>query len=159
MAICFGMPVQARPIRCLTKLASWAPSVGRWRPVFKIGADFSCPPMLGVRGTRSSLRRFPSEASGIQEESMKSKIGTITLGAAMALGIMTGAWAQSSGAGGTGGGAAGGGVGGNTMGGSTGGRVTAPTPNVNPSTPNTVPQSPQTPVSPGTQTGPGSGTH
>ena len=119
----------------------------------------SRPLTLMVRGTCSSLRRFLSEASRIQEEIMKKKIGTFALGAAMAFGIVAGAWAQSSGAGGTGGGAVGGGVGGNTMGGSTGGRVTAPTPNANPSTPNTVPQSPQNPVSPGTQTSPGNGTH
>jgi hypothetical protein len=96
------------------------------------------PLTLMVRGARSSLRRFLSEASRIREEIIKMKIGAVALGAATAFGIVAGAWAQSSGAGGTGGGAAGGGVGGNTMGGSTGVRVTAPTPNANPSTPNTV---------------------
>jgi hypothetical protein len=63
------------------------------------------PLTLMVRGARSSLRRFLSEASRIREEIIKMKIGAVTLGAPVALGIVTGAWAQSSGAGGTGRGA------------------------------------------------------
>ena len=120
----------------------------------------SRPLTLMVRGTCSSLRRFLSEASRIQEEIMKKKIGTFALGAAMAFGIVAGAWAQSSGAGGTGGGAAGGGVGGNTMGGSTGG-AGSPRPRRTqihrPPTP--FPNLLKTHVSPGTQTSPGNGTH
>jgi hypothetical protein len=90
---------------------------------------------------------------------MKKKIGVFALGAALVFGVATGAWAQSSGAGGAGGGAPGAGAVGNTMGGSVGGRVTPSAPNLNASSPNSVPQSNETPVSPGTQgTGSGSGT-
>jgi hypothetical protein len=96
----------------------------------------------------------------VQEEVMKKKIGVFAVGAALVFGMATGAWAQSSGAGGTGGGAPGAGVGGNSMGGPVGGRVTPTSPNLNSSSPNSVPQSNETPVSPGTQgTSSGSGTH
>jgi len=112
-------------------------------------------------GTCAAARRFPSGnvVFHVQEELMKKKIGVFALGAALVFGMATGAWAQSGGASGAGGGAAGAGVGGNSMGGSVGGRVTPNAPNLNPSSPNSVPQSNETPVSPGTQgTSPGSGT-
>ena len=89
---------------------------------------------------------------------MKKKIGGLVLGAALAFGMSTGAWAQGGGAGGgaggAGGGAAGTGTGGNSAGSSVGerGAPNAPSPNLNPSNPNTVPQSNETPVSPGTST-------
>jgi hypothetical protein len=101
-----------------------------------------------------------------KEEIMKKKIGVLVLGAALAFGMSTGAWAQGGGAGGgaggAGGGAAGTGAGGNSAGSSVGGRgaPNAPSPNLNPSNPNTVPQSNETPVSPGTPgTSPGNSTH
>jgi hypothetical protein len=83
---------------------------------------------------------------------MKRQISVLALGAAPTFGIVVDAWAQSGGAGGgTGGGAAGTGVTGNSSGGVVGGRgaPNAPTPNLNPSSPTTVPQSNETPVSPG----------
>jgi hypothetical protein len=98
-----------------------------------------------------------------KEEIMKKEIGVLALGAALAFGMVAGAWAQSGGAGGgaggAGGGAAGTGATGNSSGGPIGGRGSAnpPSPNSNPSSPNTVPQSNETPVSPGTSTG--NGTH
>jgi hypothetical protein len=94
----------------------------------------------------------------VQEEVMKKKIGVFAVGTALVFGMATGAWAQSGGAGGAGGGAAGTGAGGNSMGSSVGGgRVTPSAPNLNSSSPNSVPQSNETPVSPGTS--PGNGTH
>jgi hypothetical protein len=81
---------------------------------------------------------------------MKRKIGVLGLSAALVFGTV-GAWAQGGGAGGA---AAGAGAGGST-GSSVGGRgvPNAPSPNLNPSSPNTVPQSNETPVSPGTSPG------
>jgi phosphate transport system substrate-binding protein len=88
---------------------------------------------------------------------MKRKIGVLALGAVLTFSMVAGAWAQSGGAGGgTGGGAGGGtaatGATGNSSGGSVGGRgaASAPSPNLNPSNPTTVPQSNETPISPGT---------
>ena len=96
----------------------------------------------------------------------KKKIGVLVLGAALAFGTSTGAWAQGGGAGGgaggAGGGAAGTGAGGNSAGSSVGerGAPNAPSRNLNPSNPNTVPQSNETPVSPGTPgTSSGNSTH
>jgi hypothetical protein len=101
-----------------------------------------------------------------KEETVKKKIGILVLGAALAFGMSTGAWAQGGGAGGgaggAGGGAAGTGAGGNSAGSSVGerGAPNAPSRNLNPSNPNTVPQSNETPVSPGTPgTSPGNSTH
>jgi hypothetical protein len=92
----------------------------------------------------------------VQEEIMNKTIGVVALGAALALGVATGASAQSAGGAAT----PGAGVGANSMGGATGGRVTPPTPNLNSSTPNTVPQSNEAPVSPATpNAAPGSGLH
>jgi hypothetical protein len=55
-----------------------------------------------------------------KEETVKKKIGILVLGAALAFGMSTGAWAQGGGAGGgaggAGGGAAGTGAGGNSAG-------------------------------------------
>jgi len=93
-----------------------------------------------------------------KEEVMKTKISVLVLGAVLAL--STSAWAQGGGAGGGAGGgtggASGGAVGTDTGGGSgVGGRgaPSAHTPNVNPSNPSTLPQSNETPVSPGTGSG------
>lgn len=84
------------------------------------------------------------------------RIGVIALGAALAFGVTTGAQAQASGTSGV----PAAGAGGNTMGGAPGGKVTPSTPTLNTSNPNTVPQSNEAPVSPGTQsTSPGTGTH
>jgi len=94
---------------------------------------------------------------------MKKKIGVLALGAALAFSMVAVAWAQGGGAGGgaggAGGGAAGTGATGNSSGGSVGGRGSAnpPSPNLNSSSPSTVPQSNETPVAPGTS--PGNGTH
>jgi hypothetical protein len=88
---------------------------------------------------------------------MKRKIVVLALGAVLTFSMVAGALAQSGGAGGgtgggTGGGAAGTGATGNSSGGTVGGRGApgAPSPNLNPSNPTTVPQSNETPVSPGT---------
>ena len=107
------------------------------------------------RRTPFSLRKRKFR---VQEEVMKMKIGVFAVGTALVFGMATGAWAQSGGAGGAGGGAAGAGAGGNSMGSSVGGgRVTPSAPHLNSPSPNSVPQSNETPVSPGT--GPGNGTH
>ena len=93
---------------------------------------------------------------------MKRKIGVLALSVALVFGAAAGAWAQGGGAGGgvggAGGAAAGAGAGSST-GSSVGGRgvPNAPSPNLNPSSANTVPQSNETPVSPGTS--PGTGAH
>jgi hypothetical protein len=106
-------------------------------------------------GTSSASHRFLFGAHNFlaqKEEIMKRQIGILALGAALTFDIVVGAWAQSGGAGGgTGGGAAGTGVTGNSSGGVVGGRgaPNGPTPNLNPSSPTTVPQSNETPVSPG----------
>ena len=122
---------------------------------------FSALPLPGL-GTRTAPRRFlfGNAVFYVQEEVMNKKIGAFALGTALMLGMATGAWAQSGGAGGAGGGAAGTGAGGNSMGSSVGGgRVTPSAPNLNSTSPNSVPQSNETPVSPGTQgTSPGAGT-
>ena len=83
---------------------------------------------------------------------MKKQIGVLVLSGALAFGMACSAWAQGGGAGGAGGGAAGTGTTGAT---GVGGRGTtsAPSPNANPSNPNTVPQSNETPVSPGSGSG------
>ena len=69
---------------------------------------------------------FGSAFFHAKEEIMKKKMGVLVLGAALAFGTSTGAWAQGGGAGGGAGGAggvaAGTGAGGNSAGSSVGGR-------------------------------------
>lgn len=111
------------------------------------------------RAVSSSERRF----SRSKEEIMTRIISVLMLGAVLAFSMASGAWAQSGGAGGAGGGtggAGGGAAGTGAVGGSgVGGRGApgAQSPNVNPSSPSTLPQSNERPVSPGT--GPGTNTH
>ena len=92
----------------------------------------------------------------LKETIMKKQIGVLMLSGALAFGMACSAWAQGGGAGGGAGGAGGGAAGTGTTGATgVGGRGTtsAPSPNVNPSNPNTVPQSNETPVSPGSGSG------
>jgi hypothetical protein len=92
----------------------------------------------------------------VQEDIMNKTITVVALAAALACGFVTGASAQSAGNAAT----PGTGAGTNSMGGATGGRVAPPTPNLNSSSPNTVPQPNEAPVSPGTpNAAPGSGLH
>ena len=128
-----------------------------WREVDAFGRPFS------LTQERVVPRVVPLRSAFFhaKEEIMKKKIGGLVLGAALAFGTSTGAWVQGGGAGGgaggAGGGAAGTGAGGNSAGSSVGGRGA---PNANPSNPNTVPQSNETPISPGTPgTSLGNSTH
>jgi hypothetical protein len=83
---------------------------------------------------------------------MKRKSGTVALGAALGLGIVSSAWAQDNGVTGAPPGTIGVGPGvglrENTTRGPVGGRAQPIAPNVNPTAPETLPQSPETRSSP-----------
>ena len=110
---------------------------------------------------RKDAGRVVPQANVLEQRVNMKKQLVMALGFGLALAVSTASWAEAAGAGGS---SAGGSVGG-ASGGSTGGAPsTAPAANVpssapspNPSSPNTVPQSNETPVSPGSSSG--TGTH
>jgi hypothetical protein len=112
------------------------------------------PFSLNNAGTRSTLHGFLFTTPTQDEEIVKPKLSVLALAAILTFSMVAGVLAQSSGAGGgTGGGTAGGAAGTGTTGNSPGvggrGTANAPSPNLNPSNPTTVPQSNEKPVSPG----------
>jgi hypothetical protein len=114
---------------------------------------------------RKDAGRVVPQANVLEQRVNMKKQLVMALGFGLALAMSTASWAEAAGAGGSAGGSSAGGSVGGASGGSTGGAPsTAPTanapssaPSPNPSSPNTVPQSNETPVSPGSS--PGTGTH